>query len=66
MASLTTQCLPFWQLAPEPVQQRLVADALAFTTGSELAPSREERILLTCFAQGELSFAQLVERLQAV
>lgn len=48
------------------MQQRLVADALAFTTGSELAPSREERILLMCFAQGELSFAQLVERLQTV
>jgi len=66
MASLTTQCLPFWQLAPESVQRRLVADALSFTTGSELAPTREERILLTCFVRGELTFAQLVERLQAV
>lgn len=62
-ASLTRQCLPFWSLASAQEQQRLVADALSYTLGSDLAPSSEERFLLTQFVLGRLTMAQVAEQL---
>lgn len=65
MTSLTRQCFPFWSLASVQDQQRLVAAALSYTVGTDLAPSSEERFLLTQFVLGRLTIEQVAEQLAA-